>query len=117
MKRKVYVTARERKVDRMIGFCAFPIVNVLLWIIAPMFYPQLPTQAATTDLPRFMPVDLLFMALPWLVNGTVLALAFLFRPEFGVGYIAFVAVAITVVVVLSILFVAACFVYALIRLA
>ncbi len=116
MKRKVYVTARERKADRIKGFCAFPIVNVLLWIIAQMIDSLLPTQAATTDLPSFMPVELLFFALPWLVNGTVLALAFLFRPEFGVGYIAFVAVAITVAVALSVLFVAACFVYILFRL-
>jgi hypothetical protein len=49
-------------------------------------------------------------ALPWIVNGIVLALAFLFRPQFGVGYIAFIGIAITVVTVLSVVFVAACFV-------
>ena len=40
----------------------------------------------------------------------VLVLAFVFRPQFGVGYIAFIAIAITVVTALSVLFVAACFV-------
>jgi hypothetical protein len=89
MKRKVYMTRREQMTDQIIGFCTFPLLNVALWIISQR-------------------IDSL--ALPWLVNGIVLAFAFLFRPEFGMGYIAFIAVAVTVVTVLSVLFVAACFV-------
>ena len=79
----------KRMDDQIIGFLAFPLVNVPLWIIS---------QRVDSS------------ALPWLVNGIVLALAFLFRPQFGVGYIAFIGIAITVVTVLSVLFVAACFV-------
>ena len=79
----------RRMDDQIIGFLAFPLVNVPLWIIS---------QRVDSS------------ALPWLVNGIVLALAFLFRPQFGVGYIAFIGIAITVVTVLSVLFVAACFV-------
>jgi len=75
--------------DQIIGFLAFPLVNVPLWIISQRIDSS---------------------ALPWIVNGIVLALAFLFRPQFGVGYIAFIGIAITVVTVLSVLFVAACFV-------
>ena len=75
--------------DQIIGFLAFPLVNVPLWIISQRMESW---------------------ALPWILNGIVLALAFLFRPQFGVGYIAFIGIAITVVTVLSIVFVAACFV-------
>ncbi len=110
MKRKVYATSRERKADQIKGFWAFPIVNVPLWIISQMMYSQLPTRVATTDLSSFAPVRALISALPWLVNGIVLVLSFLFRPQFGVGYVAFIAIAITAVTALSVLFVAACFV-------
>jgi len=75
--------------DQIIGFLAFPLVNIPLWILSQRIDSS---------------------ALPWLVNGILLALAFLFRPQFGVGYIAFIGVAIIVVTVLSIVFVAACFV-------
>ncbi len=110
MKRKVYVTARERKADQITGFWAFPIVNVPLWIISQLIYSQLPTLAATTDRSSFELVYVLIVALPWLVNGSVLALAFLFRPQLGVGYIAFITIAIMAFTALSFLFVAACFV-------
>jgi hypothetical protein len=79
----------KRMDDQIIGFLAFPLVNVPLWIISQRIDSS---------------------ALPWIVNGIVLALAFLFRPQFGVGYIAFIGIAITVVTVLSVVFVAACFV-------
>jgi len=99
MKRKDYATGRERMTYQVIGFLAFPLVNVplgiILWNISQRIDSQLPT---------------LVSALPWLVNGIVLALAFLLRPDFGVGYIAFIGAAITVVTALSVLFVAACFV-------
>ena len=32
MKRKVYVTARERRADQIKGFLACPIANVLLYV-------------------------------------------------------------------------------------
>ena len=89
----------KRMDDQIIGFLAFPLVNVplgvTLWNISQRIDSQLPT---------------LVLALPWLVNGIVLTLAFLLRPDFGVGYIAFIGAAITVVTALSVLFVAACFV-------
>jgi len=89
MKRKVYTTTRERKADQIKGFWACPIVNVPLWLIS---------QTMATA------------PLPWLVNGVVLALAFVFRPQFGVGYVAFIAIATAVVTVFGVVFVAACFV-------
>ena len=110
MKRKVYASSRERKADQIKGFWAFPIVNVPLWIISQMIDAQLPMRITTTDPSNLVQVRVLASALPWLVNGIVLALAFLFRPQFGVGYIAFIAIAITMGISLSVIFVAACFV-------
>ncbi len=110
MKRKIYVTARERKADQLKGFLVFPIVNIPLWIIVQFIFSQMSTQGTTKDLSSFALVRDLILALPWLVNGVVLVLALVFRPQFGVGYIAFIAIAITVSTALSVLFVAACFV-------
>ena len=99
MKREDYTTRRGRMTYHIMGFLAFPLVNVplgiILWNISQEIDSQLPTWA---------------LALPWLVNGIVLALAFILRPDFAVGYIAFIGFAVTVVTALSVLFVAACFV-------
>jgi len=56
------------------------------------------------------PLPIFCLILPWIVDRLVLALAFLLRPEFGSGYIAFIGVAVGVVMLLSALFVADCFV-------
>ena len=99
MKRKVYATRRERMTDQIIGFLAFPLVNIplgiIFWSISQRIDSPLPT---------------LVSALPWLVNGIVLVLAALLRPELAMGYVAFIAIAITASTALSVLFVAACFV-------
>ncbi len=110
MKRKVYVTDQERRADQIKGFLAFPIVNVLLWITLQLLDSLSPTQVSTTNKSLFVLVRCLIFALPWLVNGAILALAFVFRSQFAIGYIAFIGIALAVVVGLSILFVAACFV-------
>jgi hypothetical protein len=100
MKRKVYTTRREQMTDQIIGFLAFPLVNVPLWIILLV----IPVRSDSTWL------AILAGALPWLVNGIVLILALLLRPWLAVGYLAFVGAALAVVTALSIMFVAACFV-------
>jgi len=99
MKRKVYATRRERMTDQIIGFLAFPLVNVPLGIIFWMISQRIDS-----------PLPTLVSALPWLVNGIVLVLAALLRPELAMGYVAFIAIAITASTALSVLFVAACFV-------
>ena len=100
MKRYVYTTRRERFIVQILGFFAFPLVNIplgiILWIISQQ---RINSQWST-----------LVLALPWLVNAIVIILAFLLHPEFGVGYIAFIGVAIGLGTALSVLFVAACFV-------
>jgi hypothetical protein len=85
----------KRMDDQILGFVAFPLVNIALWIFSQRVDSQLPARAS---------------ALPWVINGIVIALALLFRPDFGVGYVAFVGIAVIVVTMLSVVFVAACFV-------
>ena len=100
MKRKVYATRRERVLDQILGFLVFPLVNVslgiTLWIISQMI----------SSLWWFE----LSSVLPWLVNGIIIVLALLWRPEFAIGYITFFGVAVAAIIFLSVLFVAACFV-------
>ena len=99
MKRKVYATRRERMIDQILGFVAFPLVNVplgiILWLIGSEVDPRWLT-----------PLSLL----PWLVNGLVLVPAFLWRPEFAIGYITFIGVVVALALGLSAVVVAACFV-------
>lgn len=99
MKRKVYTTRRERMIDQVLGFLAFPLVNVLLGIILWMMM----SGVDSLSLP-------LVSVLPWLVNGAIIVLAFLLRPEFAIGYISFMGAAVAVVIALSVVVVAACFV-------
>ena len=100
MKRKIYTTRREQMTDQIIGFLAFPLVNVPLWII----YWLIPLWVDSQLL------AMVVVALPWLVNGIVLILALLWRPWLAIGYLVFIAVAFIVVTTLSFMFVAACFV-------
>ena len=100
MKRKVYTTRRERMTDQIVGFLAFPLVNVplgfFLWIISQIAYSWL--------------LSILFSALPWLVNGILILLALLWRPEIAIGYVTFMGAAVAMIILMSVLFVAACFV-------
>ena len=100
MKRKTYATRRERMTSQVIGFLAFPLVNVPLWIILWII-----SQIASSSW-----LTILLSAVPWLVNGIVIVLALFFHPEFAVGYVACIAIAIGVATALGVLFVAACFV-------
>jgi hypothetical protein len=97
MKRKVYATDRERKVDQVRGALAFPLVNVVLGAIVSL------SPRRTDD-----STGVLFLLLPWIVNVLVLVLAFLFRPEIGTGYIVSIAFTISAALALGVLFVVAC---------
>lgn len=107
MKRKIYTTTRERKIDQSIGFVACPLLNVPLlaanWLM-PLAADGLhvPTQVAQV-------FQVCVSLLPWIVNGLVLVLAFLFRPHIGIGYIAFLGMIGCASAVLGVLFLTACF--------
>ena len=100
MKHKDYSTTRQRSIDQIMGFFAFPLLNVPLGIIL----WNISKQQIDSHLPT------LASALPWVVNLIVLSVAFLLRPQFAIGYIAFIGFAVSVVTALGVLFVAACFV-------
>jgi hypothetical protein len=100
MKRKVYTTQRERMIDRILGLFAFPLLNIPLGIMIWMI-PQ------RIDSPL---LAILILALPWVVNGIVLVLAFLLRPEFAIGYIVFIGAAVALATGVGVVFLAACFV-------
>ena len=106
MRRKVYTTDRERKGDQAIGFVAFPIVNVALWIVT----NRMLTHAVTT-FPRlsYGQAQTGILLIPWLVNGLVIVLAFLFRPEIGKGYVVWIGMIFCLYIAPSTVFIAACF--------
>lgn len=99
MKRKVYATRRERMRDQIRGFLAFPLLNVSLGVILWTIKHRINS-----------PLLMLVPALPWIANGIVIVLAFLLRPEFAIGYIAFICAILAFVMALSVVVVAACFV-------
>lgn len=104
MKRKVYMTARERRIDQIIGFVAFPMVNAVVWAANWSLARIAPVLHAPYDL-----IQVYFSLLPWIVNGLLLVLAFLFRPHIGIGYLACAGVTACVPVAVCGLFLWACF--------
>jgi hypothetical protein len=107
MKRKVYTTSRERRIDQLIGFAAFPLVNAVIfaanWLLA---WAADALHAPTQEVQTF---QVCISLLPWIVNGLVLVLIFLFRPYMGIGYIACMGITLCVPVALCGLFVWACY--------
>jgi hypothetical protein len=108
MKPKIYTTSRERKIDQLIGFVACPLLNVPL-LAANWLMPlaggalHVPTQAAQV-------FQVCVSLLPWIVNGLVLVLAFLFRHHIAIGYVAAIGVTVCASGVLGALFLPACFI-------
>ncbi len=101
MKRKVYATVREQKTDQLVGLIAFPLINILLWGTG-YGYVGLAPQGTDDSL-------LGLLLVPWIVNSGFVILAFIFRPHIGVGYLASFWIIIVGVMVLGVLFLAACF--------
>ena len=108
MKRKVYTTRDERQNDQLIGFFAFPFVNTLLWALTNWLLES--TGGNYHGPSQGDPLGLAILSLPWIVNGIILALAFIFRPQIGVGYLGFVVLAIGGGIVLGVVFLVACFI-------
>jgi hypothetical protein len=94
MKRKIYETVREQKTDQLLGLIAFPLLNILLWGIG--------------YIGSEYEIDGVFLV-PWIVNGGFVTIAFIFRPHIGVGYLASFCIIMAGVIVLGVLFLAACF--------
>lgn len=105
LKRKVYTSARERKIDQLIGGGVFILVNIIVWLVILLL----------TGLPRTGPFTpptgeraTLILLLPWIVNGAVFALALIFRPQLAIGYIALPGLLLFAGIWLGVLFFGAC---------
>lgn len=107
MRRLSYATPRERKRDQLFGFVAFPVVNGVLYLAT----SWLLAGGATTfqgemDDEQFRLVVLL---LPWVVNGLLLALSLVFRPQMAIGYLACLSGILILGIALGALFLLSCF--------
>jgi hypothetical protein len=105
MRRKVYADSYERKRDQRIGAVAFIVVNVIVYLV----YQWLagPTYEGSSRIIHASP-PLAALLLPWVVNGAVLAWAFLLRPHIGVGYIISFGAILVASVILGAILVASC---------
>jgi WD40 repeat protein len=106
MKRKVYASDRERKSNQLRGAIAFPLVNVPLWLITGSLLGW--AERTYGGSPTYDSVHTPILLLPWFVNGLILTLVFLLRPQMGVGYIASIFLIIGAGIVLGGLFVVTC---------
>ena len=73
MKPKVYESFAEQKIDQRIGFCAFLIINLIVWLLIWL----LSDRADST----------IIALLPWVVNGLLLIWAAIFRRYIAAGYL------------------------------
>ena len=95
MKRKTYTTDHERKIDQLRGFIAFPLVNGALGLVV-----LIAGQGRTGEGS--------FLNLVWPINILILIMAFLFRPQMGVGCVMAISVTIVAVMLLGTVFLASC---------
>jgi hypothetical protein len=93
---KNYESDKERKRDQQKGFLTCSSLNMILGGIGKLLIqPPLSTHP-------------LVLLLPWLANLGIVFLALIFRPQFAVGYFAFIATVLIAGVILGILFIPAC---------
>lgn len=106
MKRKTDKTDQERKEDQLLGAVAFPLVNLGLAMITILLWER--AEKTYLGSPEYSAIRTRILLLPWFVNGVILTLAFLFRPQIGVGYITSVFLIASAAIVLGGLFVVTC---------
>jgi hypothetical protein len=86
MRPRVYDSYAEQKIDQRIGFIAFPIVNIIVWLVAGMLLAQT-TGVGIDQASNVARLRAASTWLPWVVNGLVLVWAAIFRWHIGVGYL------------------------------
>lgn len=93
MRPRVYDSYADQKRDQRVGFIAFPIVNILIWVVTNMLSQQISRFDLSANA---YSLRLAINYLPWVVNGVVLLWAFIFRQHVGVGYlVSFAGFAVT----------------------
>lgn len=108
MKPKVYETFAEQKIDQRIGFCAFPIVNVVVWLLAWLMGSWVDSITIEPTV-RHPNLRLAITLLPWVVNGLLLIWAVIFRRYIASGYLVFVGALLVVGAILGLIGVVAFF--------
>ena len=86
MKPKVYETFAEQKIDQRIGFVAFPIVNLVVWLLVWLLSSWVDSITIEPTV-RHPNLRLTIALLPWVVNGLVLLWAAIFRRYIASGYL------------------------------
>ena len=108
MKPKVYETFAEQKIDQRIGFCAFPIVNVVVWLLAWLLSSWVDSITIQPTV-RHPNLRLAITLLPWVVNGLLLIWAVIFRRYIASGYLVFLGALLVVGAILGLIGVVAFF--------
>ena len=86
MKPKVYETFAQQKIDQRIGFVAFPIVNLVIWLLVWQLSNWVDSITIEPTV-RHPNLRLTIALLPWVVNGLVLLWAAIFRRYIASGYL------------------------------
>ena len=109
MKGQRYDSYAAQKYDQRIGFVAFPIVNIIVWIVGALISGQInpfDTSAGAYGMRS------LVVWLPWIVNGLIVLGALILRRHIAFGYLVSLAGFTTVGVGLGLISVVAYFVSA-----
>ena len=86
MKPKEYESFAQQKIDQRIGFVAFPIVNVVVWLLAGLLSSWV-NSITIEPAVRHPNLRLVIALLPWVVNGLLLIWALIFRRYIASGYL------------------------------
>ena len=84
MRPRTYDSYADQKYDQRIGFIAFPIVNILIWVVITLLSQQISRFDLSSSASG---LRLAVTYMPWIVNGALLLWAFIFRQQIGVGYL------------------------------
>ena len=86
MKPKTYETFAEQKIDQRIGFVAFPVVNIVIWLLVWLLSRWVDSITVEPTV-RHPTLRLAITLLPWVGNGLLLLWAAIFRRYIAAGYL------------------------------
>jgi hypothetical protein len=108
MKPKTYETFAEQKIDQRIGFVAFPVVNIVVWLLAWLLSGWVDSITIEPTV-RHPNLRFAITLLPWVVNGLLLLWAAIFRRYIAAGYLVCLGAVLVVGAVLGLISVVAFF--------
>ena len=108
MKPKVYDSFAQQKIDQRIGFVAFPIVNVAVWLLAWLLNSWVNSITIEPSV-QHPNLRLAITLLPWVVNGLLLIWAAIFRRYIASGYLVCLGAVLVVGAILGLIGVVAFF--------